>query len=184
MKTIILMCHGEVMREETASPEMWGLSLDGVMAAGKLFKDEIFSRVEQVFSSTQRRAYDTAMILCGGVTLDSDLDDVAWDEPGDDRLPGTELRDSAAFTGAGERMLRFIKGIADDMVEGEYALAVSHPASILACLGFFCDIGTGKEAGISFRGETICSGEPKMPSAFILEFENGGINHIRYLERA
>lgn len=184
MKTIILMCHSAVMREETAPPEMWGLSLDGVMAASKLFKDEIFSRVEQVFSSTQRRAYDTAMILSGGVTLDSELDDLAWDEPYDECLPSPKLQGRAAFTGAGERMLRFIKGLADDMGEGEYALAVSHPASILAFLGVFCSIGSGEEAGISFRDGTICSGGPKMPSAFILEFENGGISHIRYLERA
>lgn len=180
MKSIILMCHSEEMREEGAPREMWGLSLDGVMAAGNFFKNEIFSHVEQVYSSTHRPAYDTAMILCGGVTLDSELDDMAWDAPeGSESMLRPEILKSDAFREAGVRIQRFITRLLADMAEGESALAVSHPASILAYLAGICDT----DDGLSFRGQRICSRQPEKPDAFILEFENDSISHIRHPER-
>lgn len=113
MKTVILMRHTQPQRDDSLPSELWGLSLDGVMAANRLFKTASFSQVSQVWASTYRRAYETAMIFDGGVTLDSRLDE---DSP------------KEKFGSFVDELLRGLK-------EGETALAVSHDETIRAYLG-------------------------------------------------
>lgn len=73
MKTVILMRHTEVQALEDTPRELQPISLDGVMAAKALFKAPAFESVTQVWASTCRRAYETAMIFDGGVTLTAAL---------------------------------------------------------------------------------------------------------------
>ena len=113
MKTVILMRHTEVQALEDTPRELQPISLDGVMAAKALFKAPAFESVTQVWASTCRRAYETAMIFDGGVTLDSRLDE-----------------DSSK-----EKIGSFVDEVLRGLGDGEAALAVSHAETIGAYLG-------------------------------------------------
>lgn len=113
MKTVILMRHTQPQRDDGLPSELWGLSLDGVMDANRLFKSATFSSVSQVWASTSRRAYETAMIFTDGVTLDNRLDE---DSPK-------------------EKFSLFVNEVLRGLKDGETALAVSHAETIRAYLG-------------------------------------------------
>jgi len=192
MKTLILMRHSQAQRDESLPHEMWGLSLDGVMAACSFFKKPIFEQVTEVWASTMRRAYDTAMILSGGVTLDSALDERAKGEGGSDDFWSAQFADAQLKNPGGEsfaevraRMERFISRLVEKMEEGGCALAVGHGAAICAYLQGFCSVevldADTKARRVCFRGQEVMSGDISAPSAFILEFENNKIEKVSYL---
>ena len=186
------MRHSQAQRDEALPQEMWGLSLDGVMAAGQFFKKDIFKSVGQVWASGLRRAYDTAMILDGGVTLDSALDEraVGQAENGDfwaGQYVDPELKNPGgeSFSQVRQRMERFISCLVEKMAEGETALLVSHAAAICAYLQGFCHVEVldpeEKTRRVSFRGEEVMRGKIESSSAFVLEFENNEPGRVSYL---
>ncbi len=192
MKTLILMRHSQAQRDESLPREMWGLSLDGVMAAGSFFKKPIFENVSQVWASTMRRAYDTAMILSGGVTLDSALDEraVGQTENGDfwaAQHMDPELKNPGgeSFAEVRARMEHFISHLVVKMPEDDCALLVSHGAAICAYLQSFCTVEVldpaEKTRQVSFRGQKVMSGKIEAPSAFVLEFEKDKIERVAFL---
>lgn len=192
MKTLILMRHSQPQRDENLPQEMWGLSLDGVMAAGSFFKKPIFEQVSQVWASTMRRAYDTAMILSGGVTLDSALDERAKGEGGGKDIWAGQFVDPELKNPGGEsfaqvraRMEGFISRLVEKMEDGDCALLVSHGAAICAYLQGFCTVEVidpaEKTRRVRFRSQQVMCGDIASPSAFVLEFENNSIEKVTFL---
>lgn len=194
MKTVILMRHGEAQWDAELPQALYPLSLDGVMAANRLFKAPVFEPVTQVWASTYRRAYETAMIFNDGVTLDSRLDERAVGQAESGEFWAKQYADHDLKNPGGEsmnevslRMKGFVDSLLGRMSDGETALAVSHAAAICAYLMGFCEIAVLDEnekiRRVTFRGQEVLSGKIKTPSAFVLGFENGEIKEIRYLEQ-
>lgn len=192
MKTLILMRHSQAQRDENLPQEMWGLSLEGVMAAGSFFKKPIFQQVSQVWASTMRRAYDTAMILSGGVTLDSALDERAKGQGGGEDFWARQFAEPELKNPGGEsfaevraRMERFISRLVEKMEDGDCALAVGHGAAICAYLQGFCSVevldAKTKARRVCFRSQEVMSGDIASPSAFVLEFEKDKIEKVTFL---
>lgn len=192
MKTLILMRHTLPHRDESMPQQLWGLSLDGVMAAGKFFKKPMFESVTQVWASTYRRAYETAMIFNDGVTLDSALDERAKGEGGGEDFWAAQFAQPELKNPGGEsfgevraRMERFISRLVEKMEDGDCALAVGHGAAICAYLQGFCSVDVldpeTKARRVCFRGQEVMIGDIASPSAFVLEFENDKIEKVTYL---
>lgn len=192
MKTLILMRHSLAQRDESLPHEMWPISLDGVMAAGKFFKHPIFENVTQVWASTMRRAYETAMVFNDGVTLDSALDERAKGQGGGDDFWAAQFADPELKNPGGEsfrevraRMERFISRLIEKTEDGGCVLAVGHGAAICAYLQGFCSVevldAETKSRRVCFRGHEVMSGDIPAPSAFILEFENDKIEKVTFL---
>lgn len=186
MKTIYLIRHSTPNRINVPNKEI-PLSEEGILKANKL-KDIIdINTIDEVYSSSYKRAYETAKILSDNVIIDSRLDER---KIGDlTNVPKsmwiTQLYDEDAKAPNGEsrkevtnRMLDFINSIK----ENKTVVAVSHAATITFFLLKYCklenvDLET-KSRHITFNGKDVINGKFNTPEVFKLTFDKDKLIYI------
>lgn len=180
MKTIYLIRHSTPNRINVPNKEI-PLSEEGILKANKLKEIINLNEIDDVYSSSYKRAYETAKILSDNVIIDNRLDER---KIGDlTNVPKTmwltQLYDEDAKAPNGEsrkevtnRMLDFINSIEDNKT----IIAVSHAATITFFLLHYCkledvDLET-KSRHITFRGKDVINGIFKTPEIFKLTFDD------------
>lgn len=196
MKTVILIRHSEPVKDRTLPTEELLLSEQGHIKAQKLFLFDVFRSVEAVYTSPYRRAYSTAEKLSKRLIVDDRLRERElgntdtlnaefWKRQYEDHnyknINGESLNDTKA------RMTSAINEIISVMEEGSTVAIVSHAAAICAFLLNWCSIEVVDEQKklrkITHNGTTVLNGKTATPSAFVLEFENGQLHRIKYIEK-
>ena len=179
MKIVYLIRHSTPNRINVPNKEI-PLSEEGILKANKIKEIINLNEIDEVYSSSYKRAYETAKILSDNVIIDSRLDER---EIGDlTNIPKsmwiTQLYDEDAKAPQGEsrkevtnRMLDFINSIEDN----KKIIAVSHAATITFFLLHYCkledvDLET-KSRHITFNGKDVINGIFKTPEIFKLTFD-------------
>ena len=196
MKTLYLFRHSKPDKTSKLDNSLIPLSEEGRPALLALL-DRIgdLDKNVPVFSSTYRRAYETALLISGCVVRDSRLTE---------RQTGTRETftkelwagqytdcylknlDGESFLEVRERMTETINEILDQMPGGGSAVIVSHAAAICAYLQQFCRIevvdADSKHRKIAHGERIILDGAIHAPSCFRLVFEEGCLpSRISYL---
>ncbi len=194
MKTIILVRHSEAQKLKDIPMDQLPLTPRGEYLAQRLFLQDAFQKIDFVYSSPYKRAYDTARLLGRRVIADQRLierilgdkteqSEVLWEKQYLD--PDFKTPNGESLNDVKERMTSFINESLGKMNENETAVVVSHAAAICAYLLNFCTItvtdAKEKSREFSFHKTVIHSGKLKTPSAFILEWDNGNLINLRYL---
>lgn len=192
MKTIILVRHSQPEKNKNISNEEICISDEGIALAKKLFSKSIFNNIDYVYTSTYKRAYQTALLLSNDVIKEYNLierkignkkDNDFWEKQYIDL--NYKNIDGESFNEVKERITKFINEILFKMSENEKIVFVSHAAAICCYLMNFCEIkvldSKTKQRKITFNNKTILSGKIEIPSAFVLGFEENILKNIMYM---
>lgn len=187
MKTVYLIRHSTPNRINVPNKEI-PLSEEGILKANKLKEIINLDEIDEIYSSSYKRAYETAKILSDNVIIDSRLDER---KIGDlTNVPKsmwiTQLYDENAKAPLGEskkevteRMLSFINSIEDNKT----IIAVSHAATITFFLLKYCklenvDLET-KARYITFNDKDVINGKFNTPEVFKLTFDKDKLIEIK-----
>ena len=187
MKTLYLFRHSKPDKTSKLDNSLIPLSEEGRPALLALL-DRIgdLDKNVPVFSSTYRRAYETALLISGCVMRDSRLTErqtgtreTFTKELWAGQYTDCDLKntDGESFREVRERMTEAINEILDQMSDGGSAVIVSHAAAICAYLQQFCRVevvdADSKHRKITHGERVILDGVVHAPSCFRLVFEEG-----------
>ena len=190
MKKIFLMRHS-IPEKGDMPNERIPLSEKGKALA--VSKQNIFSKVDRCFSSSYRRAIETAECIADHPVIVEELHERTIGDAREDfwlkqyedydfRNPGGESLNQVKV-----RMKTAIDSIVGQMEEGETALVVSHATAICAYLLSYCEIevkdAENKVRKISFHGKEILNGRFQPADGFEILFENDIFSDIRVMEK-
>ena len=184
-KKIYLMRHSipEKIKIETS---MIPLSDEGRALAKS--KKEVMKRVDHCFSSSYKRAIDTAKIITDNVVVVSELHERIIGEAFEDfwlkqyldhdyRNPNGE-----SLNDVKNRMKIAIDSILGKIQDGESALIVSHATAICSYLLNYCNVTvtnpSDKSRKITYKDETVMDGIFAPTNYFEIDFINDSIDSI------
>ena len=195
MKTVILLRHSEPISDRTIPTEFLPLSERGYAKAHKFFSLDIFRRVATVYSSPYKRAYSTAEVLCGNITIDSRLREreLGTPETLSPNFWSRQYEDHNYKNAGGEslndvkcRMTEAVGEILSSMQAGGTVAVVSHAAAICALLLNWCTVEVTDEKKkireIRHGADVVLCGKISTPSAFLLGFDEDRLQSIEYID--
>ena len=196
MKTVILIRHSEPIKDRTISTEELPLSEQGHIKAQELFSLNIFRSVKAVYASPYLRAYSTAEKLSERIIVDDRLRERELGNPETLNAKFWNLQyedhnyknvDGESLNDTKERMTATINEIISTIHDGNTVAIVSHAAAICSFLLNWCAIEVMDEQKklrkITHKGAVVMNGKIATPSAFVLEFENGQLCRIKYIDK-
>lgn len=187
MKKVYLMRHS-IAEKMDIPTSLIPLSEDGRKMA--MSKRKEFSDVELCFSSSYKRAIETAELIAKDVNIVDGLQErIIGDAREDFWLKQYNDYDFKNPNGESlnevkERMKTAIDTIIQKMSEGETALIISHATAICAYLLNYCEIqvidASSKSRKITYRDQVILNGAFPPADYFEIMFENNCPNSIKY----
>lgn len=187
MKKVYLMRHS-IAEKMDIPTSLIPLSEDGGKLAMSKRKD--FSDVELCFSSSYKRAIETAELIAKDVNIVDGLQErIIGDAREDFWLKQYNDYDFKNLNGESlnevkERMKTVIDIIIKKMSEGETALIISHATAICAYLLNYCEIqvidASCKSRKIILQNKVIMNGTFDPADYFEITFENNCPNSIKY----
>lgn len=195
MKTVILLRHSEPIADRTMPTELLPLSERGYAKAQEFFSLDTFRRVRTVYSSPYKRAYSTAEVLCGNITIDSRLREreLGTPETLSPEFWSRQYEDHNYKNAGGEslndvrcRMTEAVGEILSSMQEGGTVAVVSHAAAICALLLNWCTVEVTDEyekiRNIRHGADVVLCGKISTPCAFLLGFDDDRLRSIEYID--
>lgn len=186
MKKIILMRHSIPERLKLPTEQL-PLSEEGKELARS--KSEIFANIDKCYTSSYKRAFETAQILSRKpITMVDDLHERIVGEAREDFWL-KQYQDHDYHNPGGEslnmvrvRMKGAVDGILREMDDGNTALVVSHATAICSYLLNFCKIqvadAESKSRKITYKDETVMDGIFAPTNYFEIDFINDYIYSI------
>lgn len=197
MKKIILMRHSIPDRTIKCLNNDIPLSSEGILKAECFFKHSEFKDVKEVYTSTYRRAKQTAKIFTNNIITDDriierKIGDIKsnsksfWKKQYDDY--NYKNQDGESLNEVCLRMDLFIKEVLRKMEDGQTVLIVSHATAICAYLTKYCEITVidekEKTRKIKHNNKIVLNGKIDTPSMFVLSFDKGKMTYIEYKDES
>ena len=188
MKKIILIRHSIPERLKLPTEQL-PLSEEGKELARS--KSEIFANIDKCYTSSYKRAFETAQILSRKpITMVDDLHERIVGEAREDFWL-KQYQDHDYHNPNGEslndvkkRMKTAVDSILRKMQDGESALIVSHATAICSYLLNYCDItvtnSSDKSRKITYKDETVMDGIFAPTNYFEIDFINDSIDSIHF----
>lgn len=191
MKKIILMRHSIPERLKLPTEQL-PLSEEGKELARS--KSEIFANIDKCYTSSYKRAFETAQILSRKpITMVDDLHERIVGEAREDFWL-KQYQDHDYHNPGGEslnmvrvRMKGAVDGILREMDDGNTALVVSHATAICSYLLNFCKIqvadAESKSRIITFGDQEVLHGKIKHLDCFEIAYKDDVVSVIRFCGR-
>lgn len=187
MKSIILMRHS-IPDKINISNSLIPLSEAGKKLA--LSKRKEFSYVNRCYSSSYKRAFETARLIMDNVVIVDGLHErIIGDADADfwiNQYKDYDFRNpnGESLNDVKVRMKKVIDSIVENMEEEETVLIVSHATAICSYLLNYCRIEVvdvaSKSRKITFRNQEVLNGKFNPTDYFEIDFRNNSLYSIRF----